>query len=338
MRRSNARVCAPRAFGKGYAVSRQDDDLRVTDFDFELPPRTDRATSAGGARHEPHAGRGSADSGSLRDAQFSEFPSLLRPRRSAGAERQPRDSGAALCPAHTCGASERSRQGRIEVMLTEPAGENEWRALVRPGRKIAIGERLVFPAPRRFDGAGSRGSGTGRVWRTSARALHPSTDFFGALDRIGHIPLPPYIHRDDAGRRSRALSDGVCARARIGGGTHRGPALHAGNAGSDSRAGRRDCARHAARGAGDFRASAGRAGGRRAAAPGTLQRLRRRRQTPSTGPEAKAGGSLRWARRWSGRWKLPARRCVRRECWRHMPAKPISSFSRDSTFVWSTRC
>ena len=32
-------------------------------------------------------------------------------------------------------------------MLTEPAGENQWHALVRPGRKIAIGEHLVFPAP-----------------------------------------------------------------------------------------------------------------------------------------------------------------------------------------------
>ena len=31
-------------------------------------------------------------------------------------------------------------------MLTEPAGENQWHALVRPGRKVAIGERLVFPA------------------------------------------------------------------------------------------------------------------------------------------------------------------------------------------------
>jgi S-adenosylmethionine:tRNA ribosyltransferase-isomerase len=28
--------------------------------------------------------------------------------------------------------------------------------------------------------------------------FEPVDDFFGALDRIGHIPLPPYIHRDDA--------------------------------------------------------------------------------------------------------------------------------------------
>jgi S-adenosylmethionine:tRNA ribosyltransferase-isomerase len=87
--------------------------------------------------------------------------------------------------------------GRIEVMLTEPAGENQWRALVRPGRKIAIGERLVFPAA------------TGEIvleaevlerGEFGERLLEfaPVDDFFAVLDRIGHIPLPPYIHRDDA--------------------------------------------------------------------------------------------------------------------------------------------
>ena len=87
--------------------------------------------------------------------------------------------------------------GRIEVMLTEPAGENQWRALVRPGRKVAIGERLVFPAP------------TGEIvleaevlerGQFGERLLEfaPVDDFFAVLDRIGHVPLPPYIHRDDA--------------------------------------------------------------------------------------------------------------------------------------------
>jgi len=82
-------------------------------------------------------------------------------------------------------------------MLTEPAGANLWRALVRPGRKVAIGERLVFPAP------------TGEILleaevlergRFGERLLQfsPVDDFFAILDRIGHMPLPPYIRRDDA--------------------------------------------------------------------------------------------------------------------------------------------
>ena len=82
-------------------------------------------------------------------------------------------------------------------MLTEPAGENQWRALVRPGRKVAIGEILVFPSP-----GGSielraevmeRGSFGERLLQ-----FEPVDDFHASLDRIGHIPLPPYIHRDDA--------------------------------------------------------------------------------------------------------------------------------------------
>jgi S-adenosylmethionine:tRNA ribosyltransferase-isomerase len=77
------------------------------------------------------------------------------------------------------------------------SSENLWRALVRPGRKVAIGERLVFPAP----------SGEialeAEVLERSAygeRLLHfaPVDDFFAVLDRIGHVPLPPYIRRDDA--------------------------------------------------------------------------------------------------------------------------------------------
>lgn len=87
--------------------------------------------------------------------------------------------------------------GRIEVMLTEPAGENLWHALVRPGRKVAIGEILVFP-----NEAGGieltaevveRGEFGDRLLQ-----FEPVEDFYAALERIGHIPLPPYIHRDDA--------------------------------------------------------------------------------------------------------------------------------------------
>ena len=76
------------------------------------------------------------------------------------------------------------------------SGENFWRALVRPGRKVAIGEILVFP-----DSSGAialeaevieRGQFGERLLR-----FKPVDDFFAVLDRIGHIPLPPYIHRDD---------------------------------------------------------------------------------------------------------------------------------------------
>ena len=87
--------------------------------------------------------------------------------------------------------------GRIEVMLTEPTGENLWRALVRPGRKVAIGEILVFPALTGEIALEAEVLERGQFGERLLR-FKPVEDFFAVLDRIGHIPLPPYIHRDDA--------------------------------------------------------------------------------------------------------------------------------------------
>jgi S-adenosylmethionine:tRNA ribosyltransferase-isomerase len=87
--------------------------------------------------------------------------------------------------------------GQIEVLLTAPAGENQWRALVKPGRKVAVGEQLAFSLP---SGAIEltaevieRGAYGERVLRFAQ-----VNDFWAAIERVGHMPLPPYIHRADA--------------------------------------------------------------------------------------------------------------------------------------------
>jgi S-adenosylmethionine:tRNA ribosyltransferase-isomerase len=87
--------------------------------------------------------------------------------------------------------------GRIEVMLTESVGDDRWRVLVRPGRKVSIGERLVVPAP---DGTIALEAEVIERGQFGERLLefNPVDDFFAVLDSIGHIPLPPYIHRNDA--------------------------------------------------------------------------------------------------------------------------------------------
>jgi S-adenosylmethionine:tRNA ribosyltransferase-isomerase len=87
--------------------------------------------------------------------------------------------------------------GRIEVLLTQQVAENDWSALVRPGRKVQPGERLLFHAPNETNpvleaetiAAGEFGERTLR--------FSPTSEFHAILDRIGHMPLPPYIHRDD---------------------------------------------------------------------------------------------------------------------------------------------
>ncbi len=195
-------------------MSSDENDLRVADFDFHLPaefiaqhPPAERGASRMlVVNRAAEIGRAT---GAIRDAQFSEFPSLLRPGDLLVLN-DSRVIPARLFARRTVQREREKPTGRIEVMLTEPSGQNIWRALVRPGRKIAVGERLVFP-----DATGvivleaevlERGEFGDRVLRFA-----PTEDFFGALDRIGHIPLPPYIHRDDTGN-DRARYQTVFAR------------------------------------------------------------------------------------------------------------------------------
>jgi S-adenosylmethionine:tRNA ribosyltransferase-isomerase len=68
---------------------------------------------------------------------------------------------------------------------------------VRPGRKVAIGERLAFPAPAGKIVLEAEVQGRG-AYGERLLEFAPVDDFFNILDRIGHVPLPPYIRRDDA--------------------------------------------------------------------------------------------------------------------------------------------
>jgi S-adenosylmethionine:tRNA ribosyltransferase-isomerase len=168
--------------------------LLVSDFHFELPPEL--------IAQQPPAERGQSRmlvmgraTGALRDSQFAELPSLLRPGDLLVLN-DSRVIPARLYARRTLRREREKPTGRIEVMLTEPAEDHCWRALVRPGRKVAIGEILVFPSRAgRIELTAEvieRGEFGDRLLRFA-----PVEDFFAALDRIGHIPLPPYIHRDD---------------------------------------------------------------------------------------------------------------------------------------------
>jgi len=93
--------------------------------------------------------------------------------------------------------------GLIEVLLTEPAEshENIWHTLVRPARKVQPGETLHFRAPNSSHNA--EPALTAEVLAAGefgARTLRfaPVEDFHATLARIGHMPVPPYIRRDQA--------------------------------------------------------------------------------------------------------------------------------------------
>ena len=169
-------------------------DLRISDFDFHLPPEL--------IAQEPPQLRGQSRmlvldkaSQAMRDAQFAELPSLLAPGDLLVLNNS-RVIPARLYARRTTIRDRQAPTALVEVLLTEPTAAHTWSALVRPGKKIAIGEKLIFPSSSgeavleaEVVARGERGE---RVLRFS-----PVADFYSALEQIGHMPLPPYIHRDD---------------------------------------------------------------------------------------------------------------------------------------------
>ena len=83
--------------------------------------------------------------------------------------------------------------GEVEVFLLEPvsADARTWTALVHPGRKIRVGERIRFPDTEAEIVA------RGEFGERTVRFDH-SGDMYQLFDRIGHVPLPPYIKRTDS--------------------------------------------------------------------------------------------------------------------------------------------
>ena len=181
--------------------------MRLSDFDYDLPP--------GLIAQHPPAERDAARmllldrrARTWEDRAFRELPDLLRgdellvvndarvlPARLYGHRR-----GARAQP------PPRRRRGyltsEIEVLLTRQVEPGLWDALVRPGRKIRIGERIVFDPPRSPGASTAPGSLEAEViarGEFGARRLRflDAGEFDTALDRLGHIPLPPYIVRAD---------------------------------------------------------------------------------------------------------------------------------------------
>ena len=170
-------------------------DLRVADFDFDLPQEL--------IAQQPPVERGTSRmlvvdraTGALRDSLFTEFVALLKPGDLLVLN-DSRVIPARLYARRTTVRDREAPTGMIEVMLTEPEGKNRWRALVRPGKKVSVGECLVFPSA---SGAIELEAEVLERGEFGERLLQfaPVGDFFAALERIGHMPLPPYIHRDDA--------------------------------------------------------------------------------------------------------------------------------------------
>lgn len=199
--------------------------MLISEFDFDLPeeliaqePLADRSASRMLHLRRP--------TGLYEDCRFIDFPNLLRhddlllinnsrvfPARLFG-----RRSGVHAQPVSRRNpAAHDFLRGKVEVLLTRQVSPWEWQALVRPGRKIGIGEAISFDESLFGESKGpaqlqAEIIGRGEFGERTLR-FAPVDDFHAALDKLGHVPLPPYIGREDK-REDRDRYQTVYARQR----------------------------------------------------------------------------------------------------------------------------
>ena len=78
--------------------------------------------------------------------------------------------------------------GKVEVLLLTPVGEDTWEVLVKPGKKALPGTTIAFPEGLTAD-VQDRTDFGGRIIK-----FHYDGVFDDIIDKIGEMPLPPYIH------------------------------------------------------------------------------------------------------------------------------------------------
>jgi len=174
--------------------------MRLNDFSFDLPEEriAQRPLEERDASRLMVLNR---EESSWQDRSFRELPEILRgdelmvvnntrviPARLFGHR--------AGVGSHPIGKNNPANveflSGKIEVLLTRKLSADTWEVLVRPGRKVRLGERVFFGEGELEAEVVWRGELGLRKLRFTAKG-----DLQTAIEKLGHVPLPPYIRRED---------------------------------------------------------------------------------------------------------------------------------------------
>ena len=160
--------------------------MNLSDFDYRLPddliaqePLPDRAASRMLVVNRT--------TGTWEDRAFRDFPSYLTPKDCLVL------NDSRVLPSRLYGRREHGTGGKVEIFLTKPISSDglTWEALVHPGRKMRTGERVIVSDDLTAEILGRAEFGERTV------RLNPVGDLLAVLEKVGHVPLPPYIRRDD---------------------------------------------------------------------------------------------------------------------------------------------
>ena len=182
--------------------------MKKSDFDFELPEELIAQTPIQQRDHSRlmHLDK---QTGEISHEHFYDLPRFLK----KGDCLVLNDSR--VLPARLIGC--RSTGGSVELVLLRDLGEGRWECLSRPGRKTKPGTELSFGGGELTATVESVAEGGNRIVK-----FHYEGIFLEVLERLGRMPLPPYIKEElqDAERYQTVYSREVGSAAAPTAGLH----------------------------------------------------------------------------------------------------------------------
>lgn len=182
--------------------------MKKNDFDFELPEELIAQTPIQQRDHSRlmHLDK---QTGEISHEHFYDLPRFLK----KGDCLVLNDSR--VLPARLIGC--RSTGGSVELVLLRDLGEGRWECLSRPGRKTKPGTELSFGGGELTATVESVAEGGNRIVK-----FHYEGIFLEVLERLGKMPLPPYIKEDlqDAERYQTVYSREIGSAAAPTAGLH----------------------------------------------------------------------------------------------------------------------
>lgn len=156
--------------------------MKKSDFYFELPERLIAQTPIQQRDHSRllHIDK---NTGALEHKHFYDLPEYLNPGDCLVL------NDSRVLPARLIGC--RPTGGSIELVLLRDLGDGRWECLSRPGRKTKPGTEIIFGGGELTATVESVAEGGNRIVQ-----FHYEGIFLEILERLGKMPLPPYIKEE----------------------------------------------------------------------------------------------------------------------------------------------